>query len=68
MLVVGMQADCQRCCAVTGSTADGHSPQVLLPGRGGHVHGGGPAARRGPALPPAAERAVHRGDGQAVPL
>ncbi|KAI2557686.1 serine/threonine kinase 32C, partial [Homo sapiens] len=43
-------------------------PLVLLPGRGGHVHGRGPATGRGPALPPAAERAVLRGHGEAVHL
>ena len=42
--------------------------QVLVPGRGGHVHGGGPAAGRRPALPPPAERAVHRGRRQTLPL
>ena len=44
------------------------SAQVLLPGRGGHVHGGGPAFGGGPALPPPAERAVHRGRRQTLPL
>lgn len=43
-------------------------PQVLLPGRGGHVHGRGPAPGRGLALPPATERAVLRGHGEAVHL
>lgn len=42
--------------------------QVLVPGRGGHVHGGGSAVRRRPALSSAAERAVHRGRRQTLPV
>ena len=42
--------------------------QVLVPGRGGHVYGGGPAAGGRPALPPPAERALLQGHRQAVRL